>query len=737
MAGKEKNKQEIEAKPKKESTSILEKIRRRTGLLVGLVGLALVIFILESLLGSGASIFGNDEYTSVGYINGNKVDRNDFMQKYEAQLNNYRQRSKGEEVDESMKGQAIESIWQQYVVQYAVKPAFEKMGIVVGEDELYQKVVINPQQSIIEALTDPNTGKLSEQFARPDGSMDIVKWKQAVQSVVGEQEMAVKQMEDNVKTTLYFQKFRALIKKGLYATTVEGKIKQTEEAGEYDIDFVHKPFSAISDTSAAVTESDLKKYYNDHSWEFMNKETSRRLEYVIFNVNASPEDVVEIEKEANRVAQELKGKSPGEDSLIQAQESENGNIVVKNHTRKTMTVRDSGIFTAQPGTVYGPYNEGAYYKIYKLQEVSQVADSARVRHILVATNDPKTSQPKRSKELAKREADSILTVIKTGKNTFDSLVRHYSDDLGSVDKGGDYGWFDQDKSFVEPFKNAGLKGTKGNISVVETQFGYHIIEVLDVSKTKHTSYRVAEVLKPIVASEETNQRIFAHASQFAGENNTAELFDKAADREKLTKRMADNIRETDRQLPGLPAAREMVKWSYTAKKGEVGLFSMPDKHVVAKLAGIRTEGLLPMEEVKDDLTLKALKQKKSEMLLAEFTSKAGNCKTVDEAGQKLGITPTKQERMHPETSTMELIGRDYIMGGTATGLKKGQVSRPSVGEQGVFILALRDFRQGAQTIPVKDSQKHIEETISARSDYQSFNALKALADIKDYKYRID
>src|ERR1041384_7962317 len=133
MANSEKQKDSKETKPKKEATSVLEKIRRRTGLLVGLVGLALGIFILESLLGSGASIFGSDEYSSVGYINGHKVDRNEFVNKLEAQLNGYRQRNKGEEVDESVKSQAMEGVWQQYVVEYAVKPQFEKIGLTVGE----------------------------------------------------------------------------------------------------------------------------------------------------------------------------------------------------------------------------------------------------------------------------------------------------------------------------------------------------------------------------------------------------------------------------------------------------------------------------------------------------------------------------------------------------------------------------------------------------------------------------
>ena len=53
--------------------SVLEKIRSRTGLLVGIIGLALVIFVLESLLGSGGALFSSDD-NLVGKIAGDKID---------------------------------------------------------------------------------------------------------------------------------------------------------------------------------------------------------------------------------------------------------------------------------------------------------------------------------------------------------------------------------------------------------------------------------------------------------------------------------------------------------------------------------------------------------------------------------------------------------------------------------------------------------------------------------------
>src|SRR5690606_23076372 len=117
------------------------------------------------------------------------------------------------------------------------------------------------------------------------------------------------------------------------------------------------------------TEAEIEKYYKEHKYLYRNNEDARKIEFVTFNVTPSEEDLQSLEKEAFRIAEEWKGMNLSEDSAHMAQESENGNITIQHFTKKTMIVRDSAIFTAEAGSVFGPYNEGAYVKIYKLQDV--------------------------------------------------------------------------------------------------------------------------------------------------------------------------------------------------------------------------------------------------------------------------------------------------------------------------------------------------------------------------------
>ncbi len=735
---KEKNiQQQVDAEKKKEHTSVLEKIRRRTGLLVGIVGLALVIFILESLLGSGASIFGDNEMMSVGSIHGKKIDRNEFLTRVENQLNIIRQQKQTNDIDDATRGQVLDYVWQQYISDMVIKPQYAKVGISVGEDEVYERVVAHPVPSVIQRLTDQKTGKVYEQLATPDGGLDPNKFRQFVQNATGNEEMFIKQMEEDIKNMRYAEKYAGLIRKGLYTTNAEAKEAFKTQNDKISFNYVIKRYDSVSDSTVKVTDADLQKYYNDHSYLFLNRETSRKIEYVSFDVLPSPTDVDSVARDAQRAASDFKGKTLKEDSSFIAQESENGQVNIQDMNKKTMIVRDSAIFTSAAGTVFGPYNEGAYFKIYKLEAINSIADSARVRHILIGTIDPQTQQPKRSPEQAKKTADSLLVLLKEKKVNFDTLVKTVSEDGGSKTNGGDYGWFDENKGFVQPFKDAGLMGIKGNISVVPTQFGYHIIEVLDVSKTRHNTYKVAQIFKLIAPSDETNQNIFAKANQFAGENNTGELFDKAVDKQKLTKRIADNIKEGDRQLPALENAKDLIKWVYAAKKGDVSIFTFADKHVVVKVAGIKSKGVLPLEDVKDEVRTLAIKDKKAENFKAEFNTKAGGSKNIEEIAAKLGLEAKKQENLVLASHNIEGLGHDDILLGTALGTKAGATSKTIAGDNGVFMLNVTALTEGKLPQDYKMQKMQMDQAIGGRSDYEVFNALKENANIEDHKSRVD
>ncbi|MES2514404.1 MAG: SurA N-terminal domain-containing protein [Bacteroidota bacterium] len=719
--------------------SVLEKIRSKTALLVGIVGLALVIFILESLLGSGGALFSSQDL-EVGKIDGDQIDYPAFSAKVNQQIADIQKSNPNQTIDEKMKEQIIESVWAQLINDKVIKVQYKKLGISVSEDELYDLMLVHPHQVVIQQLTDQQTGKVYEGFARPDGTLDLAKLNQWVGQMNAEQEKFWQTLEKSILEVRAAEKYNNLIKKGLYVTKAEAKDQFIAQNKQVNAAFVMKRYADIPDSTVKVTEEEISAYYNKHQNAYKVTDPSRSIEYIAYDVMPSKADYEMIMKDAQRATEEFKTKTAVEDSSFIAGESEGAQVSIASYGKKNMIITDSTVFTAPKGTVYGPYVEGTFIKIYKLSDIKSIADSAKVRHILIGLQNPKT-QAQRTPEVAKRIADSLLVLLKAKQVKFDTLVKTMSDDLGSIDKGGDYGWFDENKGFVDPFKNAGLQGTVGNITIVPTQFGFHIIEVLNVSKTRHNSYTVAQITKLIAPSGETTQEYYKVASDFSGKNQTAEAFTKAVDTEKLNKRIAENIKEGkegEKSLPGLEAPKDLVRWIYKAKKGDISpVFEFKDRFVVAHLVAIKEKGIAPLEDVKEDVTAKAIRDKKAETFIKEFETKAGASKSIDDIAAKMGLTAEKSDNLTFSAFNVAAIGREDALIGTATAMKAGSTSKAIKGDNGVFVVSVASVKDAVLPADFKGKQQEIERMNGGRVDYELFDALKAKANIEDHRGKFD
>lgn len=715
--------------------SVLEKIRSKTGLLVGIIGLALAIFVLESLLGSGGALFSSNN-NLVGVIAGDKIDYSAFSAKVDAQIQQIQQSNPQAQINDETKEQIVNQVWQEMINERVNKAQFKKLGVTVSADELYDLMLVHPHQYVVQQITDPNTGKIIEGFAKPDGTLDIVKLGQWVGQMTGEQSKFWKQLEGSVADIRTAEKYNTLIKKGLYVTTAEAKDAFVAQTKQVNSSFVMKRYTSVSDSAVKVTEDEINNYYNKHKSDYKVAQTTRKIEYVAFDVLPSNADYEAIVEDAKRVVEDFKTKTTAkEDSSFISQETEGGQVMISSYNKKNMIIADSSVYTAPKGTVFGPYTEGTFVKVYKLTDSKSVADSAKVRHILIGLQSPKTQQ-QRTPETAKRIADSLVVLLKAKKVPFDTLVKTMSDDMGSIDKGGDYGWFDENKGFVDPFKNAGLMGTVGAITVVPTQFGFHIIEVLGVSKTRHNTYTVAQITKLIAPSSQTSEEYYKMASNFSGKNSNTEAFNKSVEAEKLNKRIAEDIKESDKNLPGMDDAKDLVKWIYKAKKGDVSeVFDFKDRFIVASLTGVKEKGIAPLEEVKEDVTKKAIRDKKAEQFIAEFNSKAGASKSVDDIAAKMSLVVEKADNLTFASYNVPVIGREDALIGTATAMKNGAISKVIKGDNGVFVVAVTAVNEAALPKDFKGKQKEMEQSTNGRVDYELFDALREKADIEDHRAR--
>lgn len=721
--------------------SVLESLRKRSGLLVAFVGIALLAFVLTGLFQRDSSLFGSD--TQIGEIAGKSIDVKEFKMRYDQAVEKLKQNSPNRTLDQNALDNAVQQTWNQLINERVLEKEYEKVGVSVTDEELYDIMVNHPHQAMIRYISDPQTGKIAPVFADENGNVSPDKIRQYVKNMKDDQDQEWKQLEEYVRQVRLNEKYNNVIKKGLYVTKSAAKSIFEAQNVNADIKFVTKPYSALVDSLIKPTDEELNTYYKAHQNEY-KQEAARKIEYVAFNIAPSAEDIEDTKKEMEAVATEFKAKKAEEDSSFVVAQAASRNFDLTYHVKGTLSPEiDSTMFNSEPGTVVGPYLENGSFNVAKLIAVKTSADSAKVRHILIGYQNSPDSPSKRTPEQAKKEADSLLAVLKKDRSKFGEFVEKFSDDPGKKmppnkkegesypGKGGDYGWMNANTGFVEPFKNAGLDGKKGDISVVESQFGYHIIEVLDV-KGSQKKVQVAVIDRKLEPSNRTLQAIYVQASDFAGKNKTEELFQKAVTDQKLNKRIADNIKENDRNISGIESPRSLIKWVYDNKKGAVSdPMEFGDKYIVAVITDVREKGIASLDQVEEEVTAKVIKQKKGEQISKEFeTALAGG--TIDALATKMNLPLQQAQNINFATNALPGSSNEPAVIGQTVTMKQETLSKPILGKEGVYMVYVTAKREAPAPKDYEAQQKGAAMEMQTRVDYEVYNALKDNANITEH-----
>jgi peptidyl-prolyl cis-trans isomerase D len=722
--------------------SVLEKIRSRAGLLVGIIGVALLVFILQSALESGNFFFGNSD-TTVGEIAGKSIDYTTFNAKVQESIENQKRNTGQSSLDQAATDNIIQQVWNQFINEEVMQKEYEKLGITVSDEELYHFMVEEPHPALVRNLSDPQTGQVAPMFAdEKTGMLSSEKIRQFTQSMTPEQETQWLQLEDFIRQTRVIEKYNNLIKKGLYVTTAVSKRDYIAQNTNANIKYVIKNYKTVADSTIKVTDEELNTYYNAHQNEY-KQEAARKIEYVAFDIAPSQEDFNEVEKYMQQVAADFKTKKAGEDSAFVVAESDSRFVdQAFNGPGALSPLIDTAMFKAEVGTVMGPFRENDGFVIAKLIATKNAADSAKVRHLLIAYQGSGASQTvTRTKDQAKKMADSLLVVLKKERNKFADLVEKLSDDGGKtmppnkkegedyMGKGGNYGWINAKSGFVEPFKNAGLDNKKGDLVIAESNFGYHIMEVLD-SKGSQKKIQTFTINKLVEPSSKTAQEIFTKANTFANANKTNEAFQKSVIDQKLNKRIAENIKENDKNIAGLDSPRALIKWAYENKNGTVSEpLEFGDKYVVAVITEVKEKGIAPLEQVKEDITAKVVREKKIEMFTKEFAS-AGS--TIDAIASKMQLNIEQAQNVNFNTSAIPGSANEPAVIGAISVQKASTLSKPIGGKEGVFVVYVETVTPAQPQADYKAQQQAQTSQMQPRVDYEVYDALKENANITEH-----
>lgn len=698
--------------------AILNKIRQKTLVLILVIAMALFAFVLSGLFDGSAS-FSNKTQNVVGSINGKDISREDFMQKVEAT-----QRQMGPNATNT---QVMNRVWDQEVRQAVLGTQFEELGITVEKDQmrdlLRTALATNPQFLNEAGLFDEN--KLNEYIAnlKDNSAEGYASW------VNYEQSIATNALQQN-----YFN----LVKAGLTGTLAEGELDHKLEGNKIDIKFVQVAYSSIADSIVKVSKSDISKYINDNKKEF-EVEESRDIKFVQFNEVASVEDEEAIKNELNTyLAGRLVDETGRKDTIIAFSKVKNDaeyinlNSDIKFNDRFVFKLglaseAADSLYTLNAGETYGPYKEAGYFKISKLIAEKQIPDSAKVRHILIPFLGSQSATPDvtLTEDQAKEQADSLLAVIKANRSKFPELVKEFSSDRGSVENEGRYDWHPYN-SMVPEFNDFEFEGKVGDLGVVKTVFGFHIIEI-EGQKNKKRAVKVGTIARRIEPSEATTAKIFRDASKFeisAGDKDFEEL----AKESNYTVRPVNGMKALDESIPGVGNQRQVVRWAFEqeAKVGDIKRFNIPGGYLVAQLVGKHDAGLMSVEDATAKVLPEIRKEKKAELIRTRVSAI-----TLEDLAAAENTTVRNASAINMKNPTISGAGREPLVVGTAFGLSEGETSGLVDGLNGVYMIQVAKVTSAVELDNYQAAANRVEQQKSNTVNSKLFNALKAAAEIED------
>jgi peptidyl-prolyl cis-trans isomerase D len=693
----------------------LEKLRNRAGTLVAVViGLALLAFILGDLFGSGGSLFNRTQF-EIAEISGKSIPFQIYQERIDHIVELNKAVSGQSAIDEQTSERIREEVWNEIVREYVLGRSYNSLGIAVTADELFDMVQGKNLHPIIrEQFGNRQTGEV-------DRAMIMQFLKNMENDPSGLQKTFWLYIENLIQNDRMYNKYNNLIKKGMYVTDLHANRSLHERNRKVDFSYVISRFTSIADSLIVVSDKEIKSYLKEHQQEF-EQQASRDVEYVVFPIRPSQEDYLFAEEWINRIKNDFaQANDPIQFTNLNSDKPFNNRYLKPSDI--TNEELNKWAFQTTKGSVFGPIFENDSYQLARLIDVANLPDSVKARHILISVK----GKSKEDMDGAKAKADSLFQIIKKGGN-FANIATQYSDDPGSGSKGGDLGWFPEGV-MVQPFNDACFKGKKGEVVLVETQFGFHIIEVQDLGKPSK-KVQLAILERTVVPSTRTYQKIYQEASEFSGLNNTYDKFNMAAQEKKLSKRIASNLREADRKVAGLENPRDMVRWAYNSKELEVSpVFEFGENFVVAALKSAKEEGVASIEQVKEDIKSKIIRDKKAEMLKEKMSSVITENTSIQDLASALTLQIQEASRISFSSFSLPNVGFEPAVIATAFSSSEGILVGPVKGNTGVYAISVNavNVDEGDKAA----EKKRLITSFQSRAGYEAYEAIKKSAKIVD------
>ena len=697
--------------------AVIGSIRKRSGLLILVIGGALFAFIvgefLNSSLGSSSS-----QISEVGDIAGSSISINEFSSRMQEVKTQYEEYGSTGNSDRDYRRIA----WNELVREKVYLRQIDDSGIQVTKDEMddmmYGPGVIDEFKNNAQFQTNGvfNPDLLRDFYARVFGSR--VQQNQQLGDMLYRRELS--RIANNRKT----EKYESLLKKGFYATRVEGKEEYNANQATMDLSFVFKNYNTIPDSTIQVSDGDIKSYFNEHKDESKyQQQEGRSLIYVSFDAKASAADKAALSESLTKLSSEF--TNAPNDSLFVVQNSAsrlyvslyyNTNSTDQYVDRRLGETAKNFLANGAKGEVSVPIenNVGSQMNLFKITDKVQMADSVKARHILIAYAGAERANPTVTRQplAAKTLADSLLGVLESNKSSYDEIARSMSDGPSKT-KGGDLGWF-VPGTMAPAFNEYCFFNKKGDMALVPTSFGFHIIDITDQSETSVETSRYTQVTKSVISSSDTRNGAYDLASRFMFDtkNGDEESYRSKAEEMGYAIQEAPKMGTNTKILPGVAGSDNAVYWAFREGTEQAAVsepYEAESEYVVAMLTEVIPKGTPIFAHVKEQMKQEVLKEKKAQTIQDEWHG----FQTLDDIAEFEGNQVKTGSQVKFSTSSIANLGPEPDVIGTLAGSDEGTIWRIN-GVEGVAAVRL-----DAITGQADGSENFISNQTTAKTSYQS------------------
>ena len=654
-------------------------------------------------------------------MNGETLTRDIFMKQVELT-----QRNLGEN---GTTAQAMNLVWDRELRNVLQQQQYDALGLTAQKEQL--------DQSLRMGLASNPT------FQDADGVFSALKVQEYIANVKATNPTAYQQWldyENNLKSGALQTTYYNMIKAGMRSTLSEGEQEYRYQNDKINMQYVYVPYTSIPDTDVSVTDSEIEAYIRKNAADY-EQTPQVDVQYVSFSEAPSDLDIADAETAITSLLKDrevynsnikatevLKGLENTQD--YQNFINDNSDVPFQDRYFFKSDIPEAiaeDLFATPLNGIYGPYKLGNNNNISKVIGITQMPDSVQSRHILIRYQGSFRASDAitRSKEDAKAMADSITRVLKRNKNKFEALAKTLSDDKSNSDTGGDLGYSGPGK-MTKDFNDFIFDNKTGTLGVVETEFGFHVVEVQE-QKNKQKAMKFATISKEIEASEKTLNEVFANASRFELAAQKGD-FSQIAKTQELALKPVNKIGALDATIPGVGNNRSIVNWAFEedVSVGDVKRFSILDGYVVVQLTRKSPKGLMSIAEASALVMPKLRNAYKAKQIMATISGD-----DLDAIASSQGISVQNATAITMAAPTIPGAGAEPEVVGAAFAKAAGETTSLIAGEKGVFKVRVTAVNNAPALENYASYANQLNSAATPAVNTKVYQALKNAAEIED------